>query len=47
MLTSMKESDPQKAGGLVSPSFADPGELSGKLTAMFDRKPMSIAITVR
>jgi hypothetical protein len=32
---------------LVSHPFADPGELSGKLTAMLDRKPISIAITIR
>jgi hypothetical protein len=41
------ESEPAKAGTLVSAPFADPGDLVGSLSATIDNKPLSIAISVR
>jgi hypothetical protein len=41
------EAELQKAGGLACPSFSDPGDIVGVLSATIDNKPVSIAISVR
>jgi hypothetical protein len=41
------DTDPEKAGGLTSAPFSDPGAIAGVLSATIDRKPVSISISIR
>jgi hypothetical protein len=46
-LTPTGDSEPSDAGGLASARFADPGEVTGTLSALIDGEPLSIAISIR